>query len=95
MACNDWSELVERYRAAVKAYYDAVASLTDEPGRAFNEIWHCAEVARSEAGISRAALLHHEHNHCCLTAHPSPSPNQCFSLMKNGSSAIKGNPVDN
>jgi len=79
MACNDWSSLVERYRAAVKAYHEAVASLTDVPGREFNDMWRRAEVARTEAGLSRDALLHHEHNHGCLSGAPIAKPRTCAS----------------
>jgi len=74
MPCNDWSALLERYRAAVKAYNAAVEDLEAIPGPRFNDSWHRAEVARTEVGISRAALLHHEHEHGCLTSGPAPKP---------------------
>lgn len=74
MACKDWSALLERYRAAVKAYNARVEDLDTVPGRQFNEAWHRAEVARTEVGVSRAALLHHEHKHRCLTGDPVVKP---------------------
>lgn len=65
MPCNDWSALLQRYRAAVKAYNDAAQSLSAVPGTQFNRLWHRAETARTEAGLARAALLNHEHDHAC------------------------------
>lgn len=78
MACKDWSALLERYRAAVKAYSAAVKDLDSVPGPQFNESWHLAEVARTEVGVSRAALLHHEYSHDCLSAAPAPKPEPVF-----------------
>jgi hypothetical protein len=76
MPCHIWSALLERYRLSVKAYNDAVADLGSAPGPQFNESWHRAETARTEVGVSRAALLHHEHMHRCQTgevvAEPEP-----------------------
>lgn len=63
MACNEWSALLGQYRAAVKAYKAAVEDLDTVPGPRFNASWHRAEPARTAVGISRAALLHHEHKH--------------------------------
>jgi len=68
MPCNDWSALLERYRVAVKAYHAAIADLVSFPGPEFNKSWHRAEAARTEVGISRAAFLHHEYKHACLTS---------------------------
>lgn len=66
MPCDDWSELLERYKRAVFAYSQAVTSLPLTPGYHFDKSWQCAEKERAEAGISRAALLNHEHEHACL-----------------------------
>lgn len=74
MACNDWCALVERYRAAVKAYSAALGNLEPVSGPQFNETWQQAELARSEVEISRAALLHHEYQHACLTGGPVVKP---------------------
>jgi len=74
MACNEWSALLERYRTAVKAYNAIVEELEDIPGPKFNESWHRAEVARTEMGIARAALLHHEHKHVCVTSEVVAKP---------------------
>ena len=70
MTCKDWSVLLERYRAAVRRYDAAVQDLDAAPGPQFNESWHRAEVARTEVGVSRAALLHHEHKHACQAGGP-------------------------
>lgn len=74
MTCNDWSALLERYRAAVKAYDAAVEELEPVPGPQFNQSWHQAELARTEVEASRAALLQHEYGHGCLTGGPVPKP---------------------
>lgn len=66
MPCDDWSALLERYRRAVLAYSQAVTSLPLTPGYHFDKLWQRAEKERAEAGISRAALLNHEHEHACL-----------------------------
>lgn len=74
MPCKDWLALLERYRAAVKSYNTAVEDLDTIPGPRFNEAWHHTEVARTEVGVSRAALLHHEHRHGCLSGGPVAKP---------------------
>ena len=74
MYCKEWSALLERYRSAVKEYNAAVQDLDSVPGTHFNESWHRAEVARTEVGVSRAALLHHEHKHACQTGGRAAKP---------------------
>jgi len=78
MPCLNWSALLERYRSSVKAYNDAVGDLDRVPGARFNEAWHRAETARTEVGVSRAALLHHEHQHRCLTGEVVAEPEPVF-----------------
>lgn len=67
MRCEDWCSLLERYRRSVRAYSEAADSLTAVPGAQFNQLWHRAERARMEVGLSRTALLNHEQDHACLT----------------------------
>ena len=66
MPCDDWSALLERYRRAVLAYSQAVSGLGFSPGPYFDKSWQLAEKERAEVGLSRAALLNHEHEHACL-----------------------------
>jgi len=66
MPCDDWSALLERYRQAVLAYSQAVSTLGFCPGPHFDKSWQLAEKERAEVGLSRAALLTHEHEHACL-----------------------------
>ena len=70
MPCEEWSRLVDRYRAAVGDYSDAVKALGGPPGAAFNEVWQRAERARAKCNRDRADLLHHEHAHACLEVAP-------------------------
>jgi hypothetical protein len=75
MPCEDWHHLLRQYRSAVKDYYEAVESLDTVRDVQFDETWHRAERARSQAGSFRAALLHHEHEHECLTV-DGPAKNE-------------------
>ena len=61
MPCVNWQLLVEQYRQAVRAYYQAADAL-DTTATA----WQRAETARRGAEISRTAIWHHEHEHGCL-----------------------------
>jgi hypothetical protein len=72
MSCNEWFTLAQRYRNAVKAFCEAVDTWSGlPPGAEFNKAWQLAERPRKDSGESRAALLHHEHEHCCLLDDPS------------------------
>jgi hypothetical protein len=66
MPCDEWSNRVERYRNAVRAYYEAVFGLSCVPGSEFNLAWQLADRARKSCDGARAALLAHEHDHACL-----------------------------
>jgi hypothetical protein len=61
MPCDDWRILLEQYRRDVRAYHEAADAL-DTTATA----WRWAEMARRRVEISRAAILHHEHEHGCL-----------------------------
>ena len=54
MPCDDWQILLEWYRLAIHDYHQ-VADALDTTATA----WQRVE-------ISRAAILHHEHEHGCL-----------------------------
>jgi hypothetical protein len=66
MPCDEWSNRVEKYRNAVRAYYEAVFGLSCVPGSEFNLAWQLADRARKNSDCARAALLAHEHDHACL-----------------------------
>jgi hypothetical protein len=66
MPCDEWSNRVEKYRNAVRAYYEAVFGLSCVPGSEFNQAWQLADRARKNSDSARAALLAHEHDHACL-----------------------------
>ena len=57
---------MEKYRNAVRAYYEAVFGLSCVPGSEFNQAWQVADGARKNSDSARAALLAHEHDHACL-----------------------------
>jgi hypothetical protein len=61
MPCDDWRILLERRRQAVHFYHEAADAL-DTTATA----WQRAEMARRRVENSRAAILHHEHEHGCL-----------------------------
>jgi hypothetical protein len=65
MPCEEWSQLLERYCVAVNTYNEAAKALDNQPGTAFNDLWQCAERARTKCTRRRADLLHHEHVHEC------------------------------
>ena len=71
MPCEEWCELIERYRSAVHTYNEAVKALGVSPGTAFTETWQQAERARTKCSRDRADLIHHEHDHACLEPGPS------------------------
>jgi hypothetical protein len=75
MPCDQWGTLLERYRSAVSKYDESVRGLSLVPGAAFNETWQRAEQARKHSGDCRADLLHHEHDHACLTEAGQPETN--------------------
>jgi hypothetical protein len=62
MPCEQWHELLERYRRAVEMYSRAVDGLD---GPDFNAAWQSAEAALKNCRATRAILLDHEHNHPC------------------------------
>ena len=62
MPCDEWSNRVEKYRNAVRAYYEAVFGLSCVPGSEFNQAWQLADRARKNSDSARAALLAHEHD---------------------------------
>jgi hypothetical protein len=62
MPCEEWFELLERYRCAVRMYGEAVDCLG---GSDFNTAWQSAETALKNCGAARAVLLDHEHDHTC------------------------------
>ena len=66
MPCDEWSNRVEKYRNAVRAYNEAVFGLTCVPGPEFNLAWQLADRARKNCDNARTALLAHEHDHACL-----------------------------
>jgi len=66
MACEEWSRKVREYRRAVRTFNNAVDRLKTEANSEFFITWHEAEHARAESYEARAALLHHEHEHCCV-----------------------------
>lgn len=92
MPCESWSALLERYRASVKAYNDAVADLDAVPGAQFNKSWHRAETARTEVGVSRAALLHHQDQHRCLTGDVGAEPEPVFQSSEDWVLGDQGQP---
>lgn len=59
MPCEEWYELVDRYRSAAKVYSKAIDGLN---GADFNAAWQSAEEALKNCRIARAALLDHEHD---------------------------------
>jgi len=63
--CEEWVQLVDEYRGAVKAYSDATAELCSFPGADFNRAWARAESLRRASKRHRAALFEHEHKHGC------------------------------
>lgn len=69
MTCNEWQDLVTRYRMAVRAYNAAADRLGLTVNAGFNAAWQQAESARKNTDRARAALLHHEHDHACLAGH--------------------------
>ena len=58
---NEWQILLEWYRLAIHDYHQ-VADALDTTATA----WQRVEMARRRVEISRAAILHHEHEHGCL-----------------------------
>jgi len=62
MPCEEWYELLERYRRAVKTYSEAVDRLSDSD---FSATWQSAEAALKKGAAARATLLDHEHDHAC------------------------------
>jgi hypothetical protein len=62
MPCEEWFELLERYRRAVRMYGEAVDCLG---GSDFSAAWQSAEAALKTCGAARAVLLDHEHGHTC------------------------------
>jgi len=81
MPCDEWCQLIERYRSAVHTYDEAAKALSDLPGTAFNEIWHRTERARQKCDRRRADLLQHEHKHGCLQV-SQPVKNNRLSGLK-------------
>jgi len=57
---EEWCNLVERHRCAVRAYSEAVDRLSSVPGTPFQLSWRSAEKARREVDLARAALLSYE-----------------------------------
>jgi hypothetical protein len=68
MPCQEWFELVERYRAAVHSYGDAVDRFRSESSSDLEAAWQHTEQARKAADRARGALLVHERSHTCLAA---------------------------
>ena len=64
MACKEWQLHLEDYRLATRVYDLAVAALNSGPE--FKRAWENAEKTRQDCSRSRAALLHHEHEHACV-----------------------------
>ena len=68
MPCQEWFDLIDRYRAAVHFYGDAVDGFRGESGADLEGAWRRAEQARKGADRARAALLEHERTHTCRAA---------------------------
>jgi hypothetical protein len=68
MPCDEWATLLDRYRRAVSSYDEAVNGLSALQDALFNAKWQQAEQARKQSDGCRADLLHHEHDHACLSA---------------------------
>ena len=68
MPCQQWFDLVEKYRSAVHFYGTAVDEFRACPEPEFEGAWQRAEVARKNVDHARAALLVHERHHTCRAA---------------------------
>lgn len=68
MPCQDWFDLVEKYRTAVHTYGDAVDRFRGESPTDLESSWGRAEHARKSADRARGLLLAHEKTHSCLAA---------------------------
>ena len=66
MACKKWQNFLEDYQLATRRYDLAVGALNSGSNPEFNQAWENAERARQDCNRSRAALLHHEHEHACV-----------------------------
>jgi hypothetical protein len=64
--CQEWQEILDKYRMAARAHSEAVAALTYVPGAGFAEAWLRAERSRKACDACRDELLDHEHSHACL-----------------------------
>jgi len=67
MRCRQRQELIARYQSAVRAYDGAVDAFGENES---DPAWQRAELARKECDSARAELLHHEHDHGCVTWPP-------------------------
>ena len=70
MQCEEWSNLLKRYRLSVLAYHEAVDRFSAEFGADFTTAWRQAETARRRSCDCRNALLAHQRYHDCATEEP-------------------------
>jgi hypothetical protein len=82
MPCDEWRNLVTRYRTAVYVYNAAVDHLGDKLDASFIRTWQLAESARKNTDSARAALLLHEHDHACLVDQSPSARNQIQDLAE-------------